>query len=358
MLYKIFRPLKKCDIAGIGAAVSGVAGAASSVYAADRQFEATRETNEANKQLAAEKNALDYQVFEEGNEFNRIEAEKNRAFQEQMQTRQERYNSLPNQIAQATQAGINPASVAGGLQTTVGSQSGSQASSMAAPSFTAAHMQTPDLSALQGISQAFGNFAQSQLALSQSEKVKTETAGQIKLNQWIDKEKEAGIKRTRAESAKAFAEAKKLQQDVLVGKEEVKKIRGQVALLSEQTFAQNVENAFKAPTLAKQYEVLSQELKIKEQQAKRLVETFVYDVAVSKLMPKKVLSEIDLNYQNLGLSKENAEMFKKLADLYKTQNDQAVFDLGVDEDFKELLKGSELLLPVFKLIAPYLLKKK
>lgn len=160
MLYKIFRPLKKCDIAGIGAAVSGVAGAASSVYAADRQFEATRETNEANKQLAAEKNALDYQVFEEGNEFNRIEAEKNRAFQEQMQTRQERYNSLPNQIAQATQAGINPASVAGGLQTTVGSQSGSQASSMAAPSFTAAHMQTPDLSALQGISQAFGNFVQ------------------------------------------------------------------------------------------------------------------------------------------------------------------------------------------------------
>lgn len=353
----IFNYRPKFKLTGWGHAAAGAFQAASSMYAADKQYEATQETNEMNKQLAAEKNALDYQVFNEGNEFNRIEAEKSRAFNEEMQARQERFNSLRGQIKQAQDANINPAAVAGGLQTTVGSQSGAQAVSEPVPSFTAAHMQTPDLSALQGISQAFGNFASAQLAEAQAGKVKAETAAQWTLNKWIDKEKEAGLKLTRSESAKNFATVKNLNQLVQQSKEEINQIRANIALTNEQAWAQNIENAFKAPALQKQYDVLCQEYNIKEQQAKRLVATFAFDVAASSLMPKKLQSEIDLNYNTMGLNNEHKEVFKNLVELYKTQNDQATFDLGVDEDFKELEKAAGLMAPVIKLLGALLKKR-
>lgn len=357
MKYK-YSYIKKLDTFGIGAGVSGAMSAASSIYAADRQAEVTRETNEMNKQLAAEKNALDYQVFNEGNEFNRIEAEKSRAFNEEMQARQERFNSLRGQIKQAQDANINPAAVAGGLQTTVGSQSGAQAVSEPVPSFAAAHMQTPDLSALQGLSQAFGNFASAQLSAAQAGKVKAETSAQWTLNKWIDKEKEAGLKLTRSESAKNFATVKHLNQMVQQSKEEVNSIRASIALTNEQAWAQNIENAFKAPALTKQYDILCKEYDIKEQQAKRLVATFAFDVAVSRLLPKKLQGEIDLNYNTMGLNNEHKEVFKNLAELYKTQNDQASFDLGVDEDFKELEKAAGLMGPIIKLLVAYISKKR
>lgn len=355
-------PRRKFDVTGglgtmVGAGISTAGSVTSSIYAADKQYEATKETNEMNKQLAAEKNALDYQVFTEGNEFNRIEAEKARDFNEKMQLRQEQYNSLGNQVKQAQAANINPAAVAGGLQTTVGSQSGAQAVSEPVPSFAAAHMQTPDLSALQGISQAFGNFANSQLALAQAGKAKAETESQWSLNKWIDKEKQAGIYKTRSDAARNFAEVKHLQQQVNVGKETVKQLQASTALLTEQAFSQSIENAFKGNNMKLQYDLLQQEFHIKEQQAKRLVATFAYDVAASAMMPQKIKSEIDLSYSTVGLNKEQADSVKALAALYKTQNDNAAFDLGVKQDFKEIEKVAGLLGPVLKYLLMYMSNK-
>lgn len=341
-------PIRKLDIFGIGAGISTAGQVASSIYAADKQFEASRETNELNKQIADEKNALDYQTFTEANEFNRIEAEKQRAHAENLAVRSERYNSLENQVAQARRAGISPAAVAGGTQTSVGIASpGASAQSVSPPSYTAAHMQTPDLSALQGISSAFGNFSQAMLNSEQAKKIKAETTAQITLNKWIDKEKESGIRRTRSESAKNFAEAKLSNIKVDETKVRIDEIKANIRLTDEKTFAQNVENAFKSKQMELLTKKMAADYNISHLQAKKLAATLAYEIADVKMKPA-------LSFSHIGLNTSQAKMFDVLVQLYGTNDAQARLDLEIDQDMKELGKGVGIVSDIFKVISYFI----
>ena len=345
-----YLPKRKLDIFGIGSAISTAGSVASSIYAANKQAEVTRETNEMNKQLAQETNALDYQIFTEANEFNRIEAEKQRAHAESLQVRSERYNSLENQVAQARRAGISPAAVAGGTQTSVGVGSpGAAAQSASVPTSTAPHMQTPDLSALQGISSAFGNFSQAMLNSEQAKKIKAETSAQLTLNKWIDKEKEAGLKRTRSESARNFAMAKLTNVQIDETKEKINEIKADVRLIDEKIFAQNIENAFKSKQMEYLTKKMKDEYKITHLQAKKLAATLAYEISDVQLKPA-------LTFSQIGLNKNQAAMFDALVKLYGTNDAQARLDLEIDRDVKELLKGADFVGKLFKIVS-YFIKK-
>lgn len=345
---------RKCDIFGVGYMVNGAlsAGAslASSIYAADKQYEATKETNEANKKIADEKNALEYQTFTEANEFNRIEAEKQRAHALELQERSERYNSLENQVKQARLAGISPAAVAGGTQTSVGIGSpGAAAQSAPLPNYEAAHMQVPDLSALQGISSAFQQFTQGFSNLAQSRKANEETKGQQTLNKWIDKEKAAGVYKSRSEASRNFAEAKLAQARVDETNEKVAEIKANVAQMTEETFSKQIENAFKSKQMEYLTKKMKDEYKITHLQAKKLAATLAYEIAGVKIKNGLMLSQIGLNAGQL-------HMFEALTTLYGTQNNQAVFDLGIDEETKEIIKGVGIAGDLFKILS-YFIKK-
>lgn len=393
MLKSRFRPKYKLDVLGVGSifgsAISTAGQMASAEYAADKQYQATKETNELNKQLADDKNKLEYQVFNEANEFNRIEAEKSRAFNEEMQTRSERFNSLTGQIAQAQQANINPAAVAGGMSTSVGASSGPAASSASVPNFTAAQMLPPDLSALQGLSAAIGNFANSQLAFSQASKTRAETEGQMTLNKWIDKEKAAGVYKDRSEASKNFAMVKQINQTIQVDKERIKEIRAKIALTNEQTFNQNVRNAFESKQMEYATKILAENLKISQVNAKRVAATLLYDILGVKLQNEKIKSDIAVNKSQIGVnasqvnlnnakanesrvtaeyiplewltkwnvSQADVNRLKAATNLLKTQNEQAAFDLGVDQDFKETMKSLEYVGSLLK-IAEYFINNK
>lgn len=313
-------PLYKYDVFGIGTAIGGTASAAgqviSSMYAADKQLDATRETNEANKQLAAERNALEYQIFGESNEFNAEQAQLSREHALMMQKDAQAYNSIGAQIDRARAAGVNPAAVVNGSGTTaVGASPSSAVASSSPPNMVAAQMQTPDLSALQGISQAFNNMGQSFQAFASAKKINAETKGVESYNKFADKINEAGLNLTKSEIRKNFASALQIQSDTDLLKQKVAESKQYVSLMvsqgkhfDEQAFGQQIENAFKSKEMDLRVKNLAAELSIKEQDAKYLMQTFSARVYGVNLQNQKSISEIVQNQAHAKYLEENLEL--------------------------------------------------
>lgn len=331
-----YKPLLKCDVLGIGNAVSGAAAAAgqiaASVYASDKQFEATRETNELNKQLAAEKNALDYQVFTEANEFNALESEKARDFSWQLQKDAQQYNSIGSQIERAKAAGINPAAVAGGAGTTAVAQGNVPlpASSANVPNFTAAQMQVPNLSALQDMSEAFANIGQSVESFARAGKAREETKSQQTYNKFAAQIHDAGLKFTNAQIRQCYAAAQQLDADASMLREKVSEVKMNVQLLQKQgnlvdekTFNQQLKNAFDDATLVNRVDQIATLLDIDKNKARELQETFAARVYGVKLQNAKTFSEILDNASH-------AAFLDASTALVSTQNEGAAYNLQLD----------------------------
>lgn len=314
---------------------SGAFGLASSMYAADQQLEATNRTNQTNKELAAERNALEYQMFGEANEYNAEQAELSRQHAMAMQKDAQEYNSIGAQIDRARAAGVNPAAVVNGSGTTAvaASPSSATASSVNPPNMVAAQMQVPDLSALQGISSAISNMGQSAESFANARKIKEETKGLQSYNKFADEINEAKLGLSRSEIRKNFAAARQMQADVDLTREKVQEVQQHVALMisqgrlvDEQAFAQNIENAFKSKEMELKIKNLATELQINEQNARYLMETFSARVYGVKLQNNKTFSEIVEN-------NAHANFLDKSSSLVETQNSQAAFNYQMDRLF-------------------------
>lgn len=330
-----YRPYRLCDMFGIGAAASGAAQAGASIYASERQLQATRETNELNKQLAQERNALEYQMFGEANEFNAEQAQLSRDFSMEMQKDTQEYNSIGAQIARARVAGVNPASVVGGAgSTSVGVNSSSaQAQSVAPPNMVAAQLQTPDLSALQGLASAFSMLGQSTESFARAKNLNADTQQKMNYNKFQKQIIEAGLKVSDSEARRNYAAASQMQEDInLIHKrvDEVQQkiilMRQQGKLLDEQTFAQNIENAFKGKEMELHIKNLQAILDINENQARWMAETFAARVYGVSLQNAKTAADI-------GLSRAQAGYFDEMCNLVETQNAQAAFDYQLNRMF-------------------------
>lgn len=109
----------------LGGIFGGMSASSTSKYAADRQFQATMETNKINAQLAREQRDWEYNMVQEQNA----------------------YNSLAAQRQRAEEAGFSPYILGGqnsNLQTQI-------------PSYQRAEMQSPDMSQYQQYAQLLGN---------------------------------------------------------------------------------------------------------------------------------------------------------------------------------------------------------
>lgn len=109
----------------LGGIFGGMSASSTSKYAADRQFQATMETNRMNAQLAREQRDWEYNMVQEQNA----------------------YNSLAAQRQRAEEAGFSPY--------ILGGQNSSLQNNI--PSYQRAEMQTPDMSQYQQYAQLLGN---------------------------------------------------------------------------------------------------------------------------------------------------------------------------------------------------------
>lgn len=331
--FRKYIPLLKCDIAGIGTAVSGVASASASVYAADKQFEATRETNETNKQLAKERNDLEYQMFGEANEFNAEQAQLSREHALMMQKDAQEYNSITSQIERAQQAHINPAAVLG-QSTSVGVNSANaQAQSVSPPNMVAAQMQTPDLSALQGISQAFSQFGQSAESFARAKNLNADTKNKMTYGKYADQIHQAGLDLSKSEMRKNYASASQMEESVNLIKGQVEEVQQHIALmasqgkvLDEEAFGKAIENSFKGAEIQARIKNIQSITGFNDIQSKWLAETFVaraYGVTLQN----------QLTSEQVGLTKSQAQYYDELTNLTHTSNAQACFDFQMNRLF-------------------------
>lgn len=111
----------------LGGIFGGFSGSSASKYAADKQYQATMETNKMNYQLAREQRDWEYRMVQEQNA----------------------YNSLSAQRQRAEEAGFSPYILSG--------QNSSLQNQI--PSYQRAEMQTPDMSQYQQYAQLLGNIA-------------------------------------------------------------------------------------------------------------------------------------------------------------------------------------------------------
>lgn len=203
-------PLCKCDVAGLG----GMAQAGASAYAAQLQYDATQATNRANERMAFERNQLEYQMFGEANEFNAEQAQLSREHALAMQKDAQVYNSAQAQVERAKAAHINPAAVLG-QSTSVGvNTSSAQAQSVAPPNMVAAQYQTPDMSALQGIAQAFANMGSMAESFAKAKNLNADTQSKMTYNKFQSQILQAGIDVDKAKIRESYVHAEEMQARV------------------------------------------------------------------------------------------------------------------------------------------------
>lgn len=330
MIKFLYKPFYKCDVFS---PISSGMSLAGSIYAADKQFEATQLTNETNKELAKERNDLEYQMFGEANEFNAEQAQLSRDHALMMQKDAQEYNSISSQVERAQQAHINPAAVLG-QSTSVGvNSSSSMAQSVAPPNMVAAQMQTPDLSALQDISQAFSNIGSSMESFARAKNIQADTQQKMTYNSFQKQILESGLKVNDSVVREHYAAAEQMQENINLIHSKVDEVKAKMtlmgkqgALVDEQTFAQNITNSFKGKEMELHIKNLQAIFECNENQAQWMAETFAARVFGVRLQNQKTIAEI-------GLTREQAGYFNNLLDLVETQNAQAAFDFQMNRLF-------------------------
>ena len=350
-----YRPKLKCDsysdLMQVADDLSNLAGSfvtsyeskQASKYAADMQYQATAETNKMNEALAAARNALEYQMFGEANLFNQSEAQKSREFQLSLQKQQQDYNSLGAQMQRAIAAKVNPAAVAGGLQTTSGIAGGaSSASSVVPPSMVAAQMQVPDLSALQGIATAYQQFSQSMVNVAQSRKLREETKEKVTFNKYYDALMDANVHVSRSQAAQQYATADRIDYEIEQIQENVSNLRAQSGLAQalsgkvnqerlteiERTFQENIKSSFASAQGAALTRIYMAQANVSETQAKYEIATLaarVYGVKLNNQL-------IGANIKYVG---QLSDYYHSMENLVTMQGGSAAINFLLDSQYSE-----------------------
>lgn len=159
----------------LGGIFGGLSGASASKYAADRQLQATIETNKMNAQLAREQRDWEYKMVQEQNA----------------------YNSLAAQRHRAEEAGFSPY-ILGGQNSNLQNQ---------IPSYQRAEMQTPDMSQYQQYAQLLGNTVPQSLTNAFNSFAQTLQAGKS-----LAEQKAINIENV-TRSASAVAELQRAQEE-------------------------------------------------------------------------------------------------------------------------------------------------
>lgn len=324
-----------------GSFVTSYSSKQASKYAADMQYQATAETNKMNEALAAARNALEYQMFNEANVFNQSEAQKSRDYQMTLQKQQQDYNSLGAQMQRAIGAKVNPAAVAGGLQTTSGIAGGAaSASSVAPPSMVAAQMQVPDLSALQGIATAYQQFSQSMVNVATSRKIKEDTKEKITFNKYYDQLMEANVHVSRSQAAQQYATADRIDYEIEQIQETANNLRAQTGLAQamtgkvdqermteiERTYQAAIQSSFagaQGAALTRQYMALADVSEAQAQFELRTLASRVFGVQLDNAYKQK-------NIEYLG---NLSDYYHSLDGLVTMQGGSAAIQFSLDQEF-------------------------
>lgn len=126
------------------AAIPAVAGTASSIGSNVANKHAISATNAANKEIAQMNNEFNEKMMDKQQAYNVENFERQTAFTEKMFDKAADYNSLPNRMTQAKQAGVNPYTALGsGNFGSISAPSSPSAGSVSAPTASQVSMQAP-----------------------------------------------------------------------------------------------------------------------------------------------------------------------------------------------------------------------
>lgn len=126
------------------AAISAVAGTASSIGSNVANKKAVSSANAANKEIAQMNNEFNERMMDKQQAYNVENFERQTAFTEKMFDKAADYNSLPNRMAQAKQAGVNPYfALSSGNFGSVSASSSPSVGSVSAPTASQVSMQAP-----------------------------------------------------------------------------------------------------------------------------------------------------------------------------------------------------------------------
>lgn len=182
------------DMFGLGTAFSGATNLAAQIYAADKNLQAVRDTNRANRQMASETNDTQMYMAEEANNLQRESLVKQQdfshneaalAYQRQLdfQNMMNQYNSPVEQLKRYNEAGLNPSLMFAGQGTAMSSAVSSQSSASPTssglnpvlPSLVTPHDEAPQLNFSSGLADGFAKLAQGVSFLSNAGKSRAET---------------------------------------------------------------------------------------------------------------------------------------------------------------------------------------
>lgn len=126
------------------AAIAGAAGVSSSVASNSANKNAIASTNAANKEIAQMNNEFNEKMMDKQQAYNVENFKSQSAFTEKMFDKAADYNSMPNRMEQAKQAGVNPYfALSSGNFGSVSASSSPSVGSVSAPSASQVSMQAP-----------------------------------------------------------------------------------------------------------------------------------------------------------------------------------------------------------------------
>lgn len=345
MIYKLLHrvPLRKCDVFGVGDAISGVAQGAGSVLAAKEASDAQHEANAINLRTAREANELQDKWFHENQEFNAIQAQMNRDFQsaeaEKARISNQQWNSIGAQAKRAIDFGFNPAVVTGGASgtTVVGaSPQGSAASSGSAPNAIAAQVGSPASAiaqALAPLAQIGSAVADIGLKKSQQKKNEADTVSQLTYNDFQKRILEAGIKSTEADTARAYADVKQAMSYCEQIDADIKRIQAVTTLTNNQAAIAEIEKVWKSEEIQAQINKLKSETGWNDQQIEYYKQLLPVQLGMYK-------SETALNYANASLAQikkhltvAEIDQVRGITSLVATQNADALIDYTIKRTY-------------------------
>lgn len=276
---------------GLGAsALSGLAGAASSHYAAKKQLEAVRETNATNLQLAREQNDWNYQQW----------------------LREAEWQGTENQMQMWKNAGMNPNFFNGGTTAPI------------TQSADLANQQAPQVGQYYaGIGQAVQNAFSQMLSMKQLDIASREA--DIKQQMVENDAQRLGFEGQRTSSDLKTAEhirnqvdatCKKIMADYEVSKATADEIRARTP-----TWEQQIRMTDK---LLRHQDLINSQESVKLSQLK-LDYKFAWDTFNTRI--KQVAADLSKTYSEIGLNKQLADMYLQQAAGFALDNEEKKFTI-------------------------------
>lgn len=345
-------------VAAVGALGSSAINAASQSSANAANMQLNKDTLEEQKQLFHEANEFNHDEAslarnfnaneaDKARSFNSAEAQKNRTFQagmlERAMQQYEDWNSASSQVQRHLDAGLNPATLAGNLQSGQGfgipsgatasssPASSSPASSAGIPNLPTAHVQPVDYGSV------FENALKSGFdTASNIQSVKK----QVTENKFFSLQQQAGLDLTRAQSDEIYHKISLIDSEVNLTNKKIEETGAIIKNLTSQTENLDVDKQIKE--IEKLYKNDFYKYQVKE-----LQEKYKYSKGLAETIVALTYSQIASNYGSAASSYSQAKLNKCLeslneaekleveaaTSLLQTQDSQSRYDLFLKRQF-------------------------